>query len=107
MQNKDSASMMDHYFDKLLQIAKFEPEVVQNDFLCEEAEKRVEPLVQVCLEWGQSGSVPEKLIASFAKSSSEEKKVDEIPSKKDQKGKGGKLFNEIKAPRKTRDVKLV
>ena len=52
MQNKDSASMMDHYFDKLLQIAKFEPDVVQNDFLCEEAEKRVEPLVQVCLEWG-------------------------------------------------------
>ena len=44
--------MMDHYFDKLLQIAKFEPDVVQNDFLCEEAEKRVEPLVQVCLEWG-------------------------------------------------------
>ena len=45
MKNKDSASMMDHYFDKLLQIARFEPDIVRNEYLCAEAEKRVEPLV--------------------------------------------------------------
>ena len=46
---------MDHYFDKLLQIARFEADIVRNDYLCAEAEKRVEPLVQVCLEWGKTG----------------------------------------------------
>ena len=45
MRTKTSASMMDHYFDKLLQIAKFDPKTTQNDFLCEEASKRVNPLV--------------------------------------------------------------
>ena len=62
MTKKDSASMMDHYFDKLLQIARFDIDVVKNKFLCEEAERRVEPLVQICLEWGKTGKVPEATI---------------------------------------------
>ena len=41
MKNKTSASMMDHYFDKLLHIAVYDPEVVQNTFLEEEASRRV------------------------------------------------------------------
>ena len=44
---------------------------------------------------------------SFAKSQNEGKKVDDTPSKNDQKGKGGRLFNEIKEPREPRDKKLV
>ena len=33
--------------------------------MCKEAERRVEPLVKICLEWGKSGVVPEKLIMSY------------------------------------------
>merc|ERR1719369_1903141 len=54
-----SASMMDHYYDKLLQIAVFEPQVVCNDYLVEDAKKRVAPLVKVCVEFGKTGEVPE------------------------------------------------
>ena len=35
MKNKASDSMMDHYFDKLLHIAKFDKDVVKNKWLCE------------------------------------------------------------------------
>ncbi len=35
----DSASMMDHYYDKLLQIAVFKPVVVNNTYLVQEASK--------------------------------------------------------------------
>ena len=45
MTTKTSDSMMDHYFDKLLQIAVFDSNTVANKFLCEEADRRVEPLV--------------------------------------------------------------
>jgi hypothetical protein len=63
----NSASMMDHYYDKLLQIAVFEPAVVQNSYLVTEATKRVEPLVRICLEFGKSGEAPIDLINSFKK----------------------------------------
>ena len=53
-----SASMLDHYYDKLLQIAHFDPKVVQNEYLQNEASRRVQPLVDVCLEYGKNGEVP-------------------------------------------------
>lgn len=56
---------MDHYFDKLLQIAAFDPSVVKNSYLIAEQKARVEPLVKICLEWGKTGVVPEKLILSY------------------------------------------
>jgi len=62
----DSASMMDHYYDKLLQIASFPPEVVQNSYLVEEASKRVEPLVKICLEFGKTGVAPMDMIMGYA-----------------------------------------
>ena len=65
MKNKTSDSMMDHYFDKLLHIAKFDKDVVKNKWLCEEAERRVEPLVQICIEWGKTGIPPEDTIRSY------------------------------------------
>lgn len=57
--------MMDHYFDKLLQIAAFDPSVVRNDYLIAEQKQRVEPLVKICLAWGKTGIVPKKLILSY------------------------------------------
>ena len=58
----DSNSMMDHFYDKLLHVARFDPEVVQNSFLVEEAARRVQPLVDICLEYGLTGIVPEDSI---------------------------------------------
>lgn len=65
MKTKASASMMDHYYDKLLHVAVFDASVVKNDFLIDEASRRVQPLVDVCLEYGRTGQVPVDLIKSF------------------------------------------
>ena len=74
MKNKASDSMMDHYFDKLLHIAKFDKDVVKNKWFCEEAERRVEPLVQICIEWGKTGIPPEDTIRSYQEPSSSAQK---------------------------------
>ena len=59
--------MMDHYYDKLLQISFFDKQTVANEWLCEEAERRVDPLIQVCLKFGKTGKAPISLIKEFAK----------------------------------------
>ena len=53
-----SASMMDHYYDKLLHIGKFDPAVVRSEYLQKEARERVQPLVDICLEAGSLGEPP-------------------------------------------------
>jgi len=65
-QGGNSASMMDHYYDKLFQIANFEADVVRNSYLVGEANIRVKPLVDICLEYGKTGKVPVELIESYA-----------------------------------------
>jgi hypothetical protein len=80
--------MMDHYFDKLLQIAAFDPSVVKNSYLIAEQKERVEPLVKICLAWGKTGKVPEKLILSY----------DEAPNSKPEQASNG-------APKKTEGSK--
>ena len=67
MSTKTSNSMMDHYFDKLLQIAIFDKKTVANEWLCAEADRRVDPLVRVCLKFGKSGKAPIGMIKKFAK----------------------------------------
>lgn len=67
MTNKTSDSMMDHYFDKLLQIALFDKKTVANEYLCSEADRRVDPLVQVILKFGKTGKAPISMIKKFAK----------------------------------------
>ena len=67
MRNKTSNSMMDHYYDKLLQIAVFDKDTVQNEWLCQEADRRVDPLIQVCLKYGKTGKAPVSMIKKFAK----------------------------------------
>lgn len=73
--------MMDHYYDKLLQvkwqmnedtvinlfsqIAVFPTEVVQCPYLAEEAQRRVKPLVEICLEASKREEAPVDLIKSF------------------------------------------
>merc|ERR1719193_76465 len=61
-----SASMMDHFYDKLLHIAVFKKEVVKNTYLEDQASQRVEPLVRICVEYGKTGEAPVALIKSFA-----------------------------------------
>lgn len=57
--------MLDHYYDKLLQIAHFDSDVIQNSFLITEAASRVQPLVDICLDYGKSGQVPIDKIKSY------------------------------------------
>merc|ERR1712013_597732 len=59
--------MMDHYYDKLLQIAHFDPAVVCNAYLQEVASDRVRPLVEICLEYGRTGEVPVQMLEKFEK----------------------------------------
>ena len=74
MKSGTSASMMDHYWDKLLHIAKFDKKVVRNAWMCAEAERRVDPLVKVCIEYGKTGEPPISMIKKFAKQIDKEKK---------------------------------
>ena len=53
-----SASMIDHYFDKLLQIARPAPSLVRNPYLEREAEHRAAPLLRVITAYGETGEVP-------------------------------------------------
>ena len=73
--------MMDHYYDKLLQvnrqmnvqqsyqafpqIAVFPTDVVQCPYLTEEAQRRVKPLVEICLEASKRDEAPVDLIKSY------------------------------------------
>lgn len=60
--------MMDHYYDKLLHVAQFDPKVVRNEYLIKEAKNRVQPLVDICLAHGRTGKVPVELIESYIES---------------------------------------
>jgi len=60
--------MLDHYYDKLLQIpAGFKPEIVQNNYLVSEAGIRVAPLLDICVEYGKSGQVPLETLQRLAR----------------------------------------
>jgi len=54
----ESASMLDHYYDKLLQVSRPPAAAVQNKYFEEEMAKRAAPLVQVCLHFGRTGQLP-------------------------------------------------
>ena len=63
----DSVSMMDHYYDKLLHIAKFDPAVVRSSYMCDLATRRVQPLVDICVEAGVTGQAPVESIIKLEK----------------------------------------
>ena len=52
---RKSASMMDHYYDKLLQVISITPEMVQNSYLEHELRNNVEPLLDVCVTYTMYG----------------------------------------------------
>jgi uncharacterized protein len=54
--------MISHYYDKLLHVARPPKDSVRNHYLEEQAEKRVAPLIEVCLRFGGSGIVDEEYI---------------------------------------------
>ena len=61
-----SASMIDHYYDKLLQVARPPPELVRNAYLETAALAGAAPLLKVCLAFGETGEVPVPLIEEMA-----------------------------------------
>lgn len=65
-----SASFMDHFYDKLIQITRPPAVIVQNKYFEQEMVARCQPLVDVCLAYGRSGQVPvaeiEALLVKYA-----------------------------------------
>ena len=61
-----SASMLDHYYDKLLQVARPPPERVRNSYLERMAIAGAEPLIAICTSYGKTGEVPIKEIEDLA-----------------------------------------
>jgi hypothetical protein len=61
-----SASMLDHYYDKLLQVARPPPALVRNRYLEEAALRGAAPLLRVCLAYGETGEAPVGLIEEMA-----------------------------------------
>lgn len=53
-----SDSMLDHYYDKLLQLGRPPASLVQNSYLEKEMAMRSAPLVEICLKYGKTGEVP-------------------------------------------------
>ena len=53
-----SASMLDHYYDKLLVVARPPAAIVRNSYLEAEAHNRAAPLLAVCLAYSKAGIVP-------------------------------------------------
>ncbi|EJK48905.1 hypothetical protein THAOC_32262 [Thalassiosira oceanica] len=60
-----SESMIDHYYDKLLHIARPPREIVRNPYLEQMADSSAQPLVEVCLRFGRTGKVDESYIMSL------------------------------------------
>ena len=50
-----SASMIDHYYDKLLQVSRPPPDLVRNSYLEAEGRTRAAPLLSVCLAFSERG----------------------------------------------------
>lgn len=60
-----SSSMISHYYDKLLHVARPPPENVRNAYLEEMGMESSKELVEVCLRFGKTGVVDEKYILSL------------------------------------------
>lgn len=59
-QTGESASMIDHYYDKLLHVVSVTPEMVQNPYLEAQLRDNVTPLLDVCVAYTNGGD--EKVI---------------------------------------------
>ncbi|KAL7468906.1 hypothetical protein ACHAXS_009150 [Conticribra weissflogii] len=61
------SSMISHYYDKLLHVARPPPEIVRNDYLESIAKESSKELVEVCLRFGRTGIVDEEYILALDK----------------------------------------
>lgn len=59
------SSMISHYYDKLLHIARPPPEIVRNNYLENMAKESAKELVEVCLRFGATGVIDENYILSL------------------------------------------
>jgi hypothetical protein len=50
--------MLDHFYDKLLPIARPPPELVRNPYLETQAMAGAAPLLDILLDYGRTGEVP-------------------------------------------------
>ena len=62
--NGKSASMMDHFYDKLLRLGNYP---IKNKFFDEESKKRTVPLIEFALMFGRKGSVDGADVEEFLK----------------------------------------
>lgn len=62
---KGSSSMISHYYDKLLHIARPPPDIVRNEYLETMARESSKELVEICLRFGKTGVVDEEYILSL------------------------------------------
>jgi len=67
---EDGSSMISHYYDKLLHVARPPPEIVRNKYLEDMAKDSSKELVEVCLRFGETGVVDEDYILSLEKDAS-------------------------------------
>jgi len=67
-----SKDMISHFYDKLLHICEFKSD---NPYLDAEARKRRLPLVQVCLEFGKTGTCDESILEAAKERIKEERGV--------------------------------
>lgn len=66
--NRDSSSsMISHYYDKLLHVARPPPEIVRNTYLEDKAQESSKELLEVCLRFGKTGAVDEDYILNLEK----------------------------------------
>jgi uncharacterized protein len=52
---KESESMVDHFYDKLLHIGKAD---TMNPYLNEELRKGIQPMIDFCISFGKTGKIP-------------------------------------------------
>jgi HD superfamily phosphodiesterase len=58
----NSSTMMDHFFDKMIQVAHPpQPHIEHSEYLSNEFKKRVDPLIDVCVYFGVHGKISPKL----------------------------------------------
>lgn len=57
----NSISMVDHYYDKLLRLGKFDTD---NDYYMQESRNRIQPLINVVLQFGLTGTFDNTCIAA-------------------------------------------
>eukprot|EP01082_Thalassiosira_pseudonana_P011828 g10561.t1 g10561 contig4:2108171-2109118(-) len=64
---KGGNSMISHYYDKLLHVARPPPAIVRNEYLEAQAKESSKELVEVCLRFGKTGVVDEEYIVELEK----------------------------------------